>query len=85
MVVIMICYHNFFFCGCDSGNIFFFFGGCDRGNGCENNVNSGNHIGKESGGAMDKLQRQWYSVVSGSSSVVECRLAVDGSVVKYEE
>ena len=83
MVVIMICYHNVFFSGCDSDNIFFWC--CDRGNGCENNVNSGNHIGKESGGAMDKLQRQWYSVVSGSSSVVECRLAVDGSVVKYEE
>ena len=79
----MICYHNFFFVVVIVA--IFFFGGCDRGKGCENNVNSSNHSGKESGGAMDKLQRQWYSVVSGSSSVVECRLAVDGSVVKYEE
>ena len=54
MVVIMICYHNVFFSGCDSDNIFFWC--CDRGNGCENNVNSNNHSGNECGGAMDKLQ-----------------------------
>lgn len=67
----------------DRGNIFF--GGCDCGIGCENNVKSNNYSGNESGSAMDKLQWQWYSAVSDSSSVVECRLAVDGSVIKFEE